>query len=133
MTELMVRTWHKEKAHLAMENLDARAIQELLYRLAGLCTDRARCKRGAVRDVTTALGGSLIAPPVDATKIQRYFGEIKAFGAIDKLITIVTKGVPVQAVRLRRGLERSLLYGNPRSVAGYMPVIWDNLCEDARR
>ena len=49
---------------------------------------------GAVGDVARALGESLVAPPVDALNIQRYFGDLKGFGAINDLITLVTKGVP---------------------------------------
>ena len=89
--------------------------------------------RGVVGDVARALGGPLIAPPVDATQIQRYIGETKGFGTIDKLSRTVTRGVSVQAVPHRRGLERAAQYGKHRSVAGYISVIWDKLCEDVRR
>ena len=56
-TELMVRTWHTKKPTLEMQNIDARAKQELLYKLADICTDLTRHYRGVVGEVARALGG----------------------------------------------------------------------------
>ena len=77
-------------------------------------------------DVARALGGSLIAPPVDVLHTQRYFGDIKGFGAINDLITLVTKEVPVKAAPVGGGLDRALRYGNHRSAAEHLPAIWKN-------
>ena len=84
-------------------------------------------------DVARALGGSLVALPVEAAQRQRYFGDLKGFGAIDELITIVTRGVQVKAAPPGVGLDRALQYGNHRSAAEHLPVIWEKLCEDVRR
>ena len=72
-------------------------------------------------DVARALGRSLVAPPVDALNIQRYFGDLKGFGAINDLATQVTKGVPVKAAPVGGGLDRALRYGNHRSAAQHLP------------
>ena len=74
-------------------------------------------------DVVRALGGSLAASPVDATHSQRYFGELKRFGAIDDLITIVTKGVSVKAAPSGADLARAPQYGSHQSAAEHLPTI----------
>ena len=74
-------------------------------------------------DVARALGGSLVALPVEAAQRQRYFGDLKGFGAIDELITIVTRGVQVKAAPPGVGLDRTLQYVNHRSAAEHLPVI----------
>ena len=68
--ELLVKEWHAEKQNLDKADLDARGRQVVLYRLADVCTTLTRQYRGAVGDVARALGGSLVAPPVDALNIQ---------------------------------------------------------------
>ena len=83
--------------------------------------------------VARALRGSLVAPPVDPLNIQRYFGDLKGFGTINDLITLVTKGVPVKAAPVGGGLDRALRYGNHRSAAKHLPAIWKKLGEDVRR
>ena len=67
------------------------------------------------------MGGSLVAPPIDPTNIQRYFGDVKYFGAVDELVSIGTGGVPVNAVMSGVDLERALQYGNHRSVTEQRP------------
>ena len=67
-----------------------------------------REKRGIVDDVARAIGRSLVAPPIDPTHIQRYFGDLKRFGAVDELVTMVTSGVPVNTAVTDVDLERAL-------------------------
>ena len=105
----MVQSWHAEKEKLGKKNLDARGKQVLLYKLADIYTTLTRQHNGVVGDVARVLGGSLVAPPVEAAQIQRYFGDLKGFGAIDELITVVTGGVPVKAA--------------PRGGAGPRPTV----------
>ena len=64
---------------------------------------------GAVGDIARASGGSLVSsPPADDAHIQRYFGDVKSFRAIDELVTVVTKGVPVKAAPRGSTLDRAL-------------------------
>ena len=91
-----------------------------------------RQQRVVVGDVARSVGGGLAAPPVDPTQIQRYFGNLKGFEAIDELITIVTAGVPVHAAATRVELDHALQYGNHRSANEYLPAIWEKLGEDVR-
>ena len=84
-------------------------------------------------EAARALEGSLVAPPVEAAQIQRYFGDLKGFGSIDELITVVTRGIPVKAASPGVGLDRVLQYGNHRSAAEHLPVSWEKLSEDVRR
>ena len=93
----------------------------------------ARQYLGAVGDVARALEGSLVAPPVDALIIKRYFGDLKGFGAINDLITLVTKAMPVKAAPVGGGLDRAFRYGNHRSAAEHLPAIWEKIGEDVRR
>ena len=102
----------------------------VLYKLADICTTLSRQYHGAVGDVARALGGALVAPPIDATNIRQYFGDLKGFGAINDLITIVTRGVPVKVAPARADFERTLRYGNHRSDAEHLPAIWERLSED---
>ena len=123
----------QKKQNFGEKNLDARGKQVLLYKLADICPTLTRQNNGVVGDVARVLGGSLVAPPVEAAQIRRYFGDLKGFGAIDELITIVTRGVPVKAAPPGVGLDRTLQYVNHRSAAEHLPVIWEKLCEDVRR
>ena len=66
-----------------------------------------RDNRGIVGDVARVVRGSLVAPPIDSTHIQLYFGDVKGFGAVDELVSIVTGGVPVNAVVSGVDLERA--------------------------
>ena len=131
--KLLVKEWHAEKQNVGEADLDARGRQVVLYRLADICTALTRQYRGAVGDVARALGGSLVAPPVDALNTQRYFGDLKGFGAINDLTTLVTKEVPVKAAPVGGRLDRALRYGNHRSAAEHLPAIWEKLGEDVRR
>ena len=93
-----VQQWHAERANLSKENLDARTREDILYRLADICTTMirqtaTRQHRTVVGDVARSVGGALVASPVDPARIQRYFGDQKGFEDIDQLITIVTGGV----------------------------------------
>ena len=74
-------------------------------------------------DVARELGGSLVTPPVEVAQLQRYFGDLEGFCAIDELITIVTRGVPMKAEPPGVGLDRALQCGNHRSAAEHLPVI----------
>ena len=85
--------------------------------------------RGIVGDVARVLGRFLVAPPVDATQIQPYFGDLKRFGAIDDLITMVTKGVPMKAAPSGAGLPHALHYGNHRNVAEHSPPFWEKITQ----
>ena len=59
-------------------------------KLAHNCTAMMRDKHGVVVDGARAVGGSLVAPPIDPTRRQRYFGDVKGFGSVDELVSIVT-------------------------------------------
>ena len=84
-------------------------------------------------DVARSVGGALVAFPVDPAQIQRYFGDQKGLEDVDKLITIVTGGVPVPAAATRVELTHALQYGNHRSALAHLPAIWEKLGEDVRR
>ena len=83
-----------------------------------------RDKRSVVGDVARAIGGSLVAPPIDPVHIRRYVGDLKGFGAVDELVRIVTGGVPVHAAATVADLERTLQYGNHPSVNEHLPAVW---------
>ena len=83
-----------------------------------------RDKQEAVGDVARAIGWSLVSPPIDPVHIQRYFGDLKGFGAVDELITIVTGGGTVNAAATGVDFSNALQYGNHRSVTEHFPAIW---------
>ena len=84
-------------------------------------------------EVARSMGGTLTAPPVDPTQIRRYFGDSKRFRSLDKVIMILTKGVPVPVATSRAELDRSLLYGSHRSATEHLPAILENISDDAWR
>ena len=84
-------------------------------------------------NVARVIGGSLVAPPVDPIHIQRYFGELKVFGAVDELVTMVTGGVPVNTAATDVDLERALQYGSHLSVIEHLPTILKKIGDDVRR
>lgn len=83
-------------------------------------------------DEASFLGELLVAPPVDDAQIERYFGDVKGVSAIDELITIVTRGVPVKTAPLVWSLYRALQYGNSRNVVDDFPPNRETLSEDVR-
>ena len=92
-----------------------------------------RNTRGVVGDVARSVGGSLVAPAIDPIHVQRDFGDLKGFGAVDELVLIVAGGVPLNAVTTGADLERALQYGNHHSVSEHLPAIWKKIGEDVRR
>ena len=107
-SDSMAQQWHAEKEKLGKNDLDAREREELLYTLANVCTTVLRDKRGVVGEVARAIGGSLVAPPIDPVHVRRYFGDLKGFGGVDELVRIVTGGVPVHAAATGADLERAI-------------------------
>ena len=65
--------------------------------------------------------------------IQRYFGELKVFGAVDELVSMVTGGVPVNTAATDVDLERALQYGSHLSVIEHLPTILKKIGDDVRR
>ena len=91
-------------------------------------------KYGPLLDVALAIAGSLVAPPIYPVHLQRYFGGLKVFGAVDELVTIVTVGAPCTRRCDGANLERALQYGNHPSVNEHLPVVWEkNIGEGVRR
>ena len=131
-TERMVQKWYEKKQNPQKHYLDAQE-REDVYKLARICTTMMRDNRGVGGEVSRAGGGALVTPTIDPTHIQRYFGDVKGFGAVDELVSIVTRGVPVNAVMCGVDLERALQYRNHRSVSDHLPAIWEKIGEDARR
>ena len=117
--------WHVQKDRLGQEGLQSQEREELLYKLANTCTAMIAEKQGIVGDIARLIGGALVASPIGPVHIQRYFGYLNRFGAVDGLVMIVTGGVPVNAVASDADLERALQYGNHNSVTEHLPVIWD--------
>ena len=100
-----------------------------MYKLANILTATIREKQGVAGDVARLLGGS----PIDPVHIQRYFGYLKGFGAVDKLVTIVAGGVPVNAVASGAEHERALQYENHNNVIENLSATWNKIEEYVRR
>ena len=67
----MVQQWHAEKERLRKYDREAQEREHVLYKLAHIFTTMMRDDRGVVGDVARAVGGSLVAPPIEPTHIQR--------------------------------------------------------------
>ena len=63
----------RRKTKPQKDDLDAQDREDALYKFAHIYTTMTRDNRGVVGDVARAVGGSLVAPPIDPTHIQRYF------------------------------------------------------------
>ena len=96
-----------KKYRLGREGLNSPEIEDLLYMLANPCTTMIREKRGVMGDVARLIGGSLVAPPIDPVNTQRYFGDPKAFGAVDELVVIVTGGVSLRPKQISSARYRT--------------------------
>ena len=88
-------------------DLDPQERRYVIFTAAHICTTMMRDNRGVVGDVARVVGGSMVAQPIDPTDIQRYFGDVKGLAADDELVSIVTGGVPVNAVVSGVDLERA--------------------------
>ena len=82
-----------------------------------------RDSRGRIGDMARSLGGILVTPPVDPDYIRRYFGELRGFQKIDKVIKIVSGGVPMIAPPSQADLESAVRYDNQRSAEKHLPLI----------
>ena len=109
---------------LGQESLDSQEREKLLHKLANICTAMIREKHGVVGDVARLIRGSLVAPPIDPVHIQRYFGDLKRFEAVNELVVIVTGGEPVNAVASGADMESPFQYGNHSSVTEHLSEIW---------
>ena len=124
---------HKENATPGKTDIEQPEGERTLYRLAEICTNVMRDKRGRVGDVSRSLGGILVTSPEDPDYIRRYFGEVKLFPKTDELITIVSGGVSVIVPPSQADLESALRYGNHRSAENPLSLIWKKIGEDVRR
>ena len=59
--------------------------------------------------------------------MQRYLGDLKGFGAVNEIVSMITGGVLVNAVTTDVDLKRALQYGNHRSVTEHLPAVWKKL------
>ena len=119
----MAQQWHVQERP-GQEGIDSQKREEPLYKLANTCTAMIREKHGVVGDVARLIEGSLIASPIDPVHIQRHFGDLKGFGAVDELAMKVTGGVPVNAVTSGADPKRALQYGNHSSVTENLTAVW---------
>ena len=115
----------RRKESLRKDYIEAQEKEHVPYTLAHICTTMMRDNRGVVGDEARAVGGSLVAPPIYPTHIQRHLGDLKCFGAVDELVSV--GGVPVNAVTTGADLERAFQYGNYRSVTEYLPTVWKKI------
>lgn len=58
---------------------------------------------------------------------------MKAFGAVDKLVKIVTGGVPVNAVATGADVEGAVQYGIHPSAKQPLTAVWKKIGEDVTR
>ena len=107
--------------------------KRIMSELANTCTQVVRLHGGKLGDVAKGIGGTLVSPPLDVRGVERCFGSIKRFPAIDDLIEIVAIGVPARTTRSEPDLAKALQYGNHRSVEEHLPKIWGKLFDDVKR
>ena len=88
-----------------------------------------RENRGLVKNVVRALRGSLVALPIDPVHVQRYFGDLKGFGAVDELV-MITGGVPGKAAVTDVDLERADRYGSHPCANEHLSTAWKKIGED---
>lgn len=129
----LVAGWHEERKSLKNPQLTQKDTEHTLYRMAGLGRRMMSKHHGVVGNVARALGGSLVTPPVDLAEIKRHFGDNKGFPKIAELLTMISGGVPVVTALSTIDLSAALEYGNHRSVAKHMPLIWKKIADDVRR
>ena len=83
-----------------------------------------RDKPGVVGDVHTSIRKYQVGPPIDPIHIQRCFGGLKGFEAVDELVTIVTGGAPVNATA-------TVLSSTQYSMA--ITAVSPSICQQSRR
>lgn len=79
------------------------------------------------------LGGTLVSPPINLTEVQPHFGDHKRFPKVLELLSILKHGVPVSTEDSKTDLEKSLPYGNHKTIQNHMPLVWEKLAEDIVR
>ena len=75
----------------------------------------------------------MVAPPIDLVHIQSFYGYLKGFEAVDKLVMIIAGGVPVRAVASEADIERTIQHGKHSSVTEHFPAIKGEIGKDVRR
>ena len=102
--------------------LDAQEREHVLYELACICTTIMPDNRGVVGDEARAVGGSLVAPLIDSI-LRTHTTILRRLEKLRGSVSIVTGGVPVNAVTTGVNLERASQYGNHRSATEHLPTV----------
>ena len=76
-----------------------------------------------------AVGPAFFAPHVDLPLVRHYFGDVKAFPHIDRLLCALDPGVPVD-VAPGGDLDAELSYGNHPSVLPHQQQIREKIVSD---
>lgn len=101
---------------------------KIIKSLAVTCATLARMNKGRNGDVARGIGGTLVSPPLNVSDVTRYFGDVKYFPHLDKLLRIVRHGVHDTATT-QTNLEMTLEYGNHSSISNHL----QNYSEDLKR
>ena len=120
----MVQQWHVQKDRLGQEGsrlTRKRRIAEQASQHLRNHDPREATSRGRRSSTDRRVLGSTIDRP--RTHPSKLHGNLKVFGAVDKLVTIVAGEVSVNAVASGADLERALQYGNQSSVTEHLPAI----------
>ena len=74
----------------------------------------------------------MTSPPLSVGQVEHYFGNIKGFPAVTKLVDIIKNGVPVKTSVTILDPAREMQYGNHSAVVEHMDPVWEKLFENVR-
>ena len=124
---LVLGAWHASVATLGSCALAEQRTN--LCQVASAGSSLLRACGGSVRTLVGAAGPALFAPHVDLPLVRHYFGNVKVFAHIDRLLRALDPGVPVD-VAPGGDLDAELSYGNHPSVLPRQQQIREKIVAD---
>ena len=122
-----VEAWRVQRATLRTAPLSGTL--DCLCRIADLGSFLLRQNDGSVKQLTSAVGPQTLAPHVDVRQVKHWFGEIKQFPHIDRLLRALSPGVPVDVAQGGH-LSEEVEYGNHSGVRGHAEEVAKKVVTD---
>lgn len=103
-----------------------------INRMGEICTSLLRIKGVSVGVVAWEVGGTVVTPPIDPSRVKHCVGDSKGFPQMAELGQIIEMGY-LSEQKSAHDLNKALEDGNHRSLSNHLPAVWNKIFQDTRR